>query len=269
VREAEARWGADRIGRVTITLPGDAASRVAVARGEPGRVSMSPQYLLFEGRSGKLLEVHDQVGGAAETRGVFYALHLGRFSDTVTRWLYFLVSLAGTAMVGTGLVLWVVARRQKLPDPQRPHLGIRLVERLNIAGIAGLSIAMTAFLWANRLLPSELGQRADWEIHVFFIAWLLALVHALVRQTKRGWIEQLWLAGVLLAMLPVLNAATTDRPLWRSLSDGDWMFIGTDLMCLALAALHAALAVRVARHQPRSRAKAGSFRSPAETAPQH
>ena len=95
------------------------------------------------------------VGAAAETRGVLYALHLGRFSDTVTRWLYFLVSLMGTAMVGTGLVMWTVKRRQKLADPERPHFGFRLVERLNIATIAGLSIAMTAFLWANRLLPTS------------------------------------------------------------------------------------------------------------------
>ena len=47
---------------MTITLPGDAASRVAVSRGEAARASMSPQYLLFEGSSGKLLETHDQVG---------------------------------------------------------------------------------------------------------------------------------------------------------------------------------------------------------------
>ena len=59
----------------------------------------------------------------------------------------------GTAMVGTGLVMWTVKRRQKLPDPERPYFGFRVVERLNIASIAGLSIAMTAFLWGNRLLP--------------------------------------------------------------------------------------------------------------------
>ena len=263
VRQAQARWGEHGIGRLTVALPGDAASRVAVARGEPGRVSMSPQYLLFEGPTGKLLEVHDHVGGAAETRGVLYALHLGRFSDTTTRWLYFLVSLAGTAMVGTGLVLWTVTRRSKLADPGRPHLGFRLVERLNIASIAGLSIAMTVFLWANRLLPASLAERANWEIHIFFIAWGLALLHAFLRPAKRAWIEQLWAAAGLLALVPVLDAATTDRPLWHSVADGDWIFIGMDLMCVALAVLHAALAIRVARHQPRARTKSKGYRAAA------
>ncbi|MBX3665000.1 MAG: PepSY domain-containing protein [Burkholderiales bacterium] len=250
VRQAQERWGADNVGRVTVAHPGDAVARVAVARGESGRVSMSPQYMLFEGNTGRLLEVRDSVGAAAETRGVLYALHLGRFSDTVTRWLYFIVSLAGTAMVGTGLVMWTVKRRQKLPDPARPYFGFRLVERLNIAGIAGLSIAMTGFLWANRLLPQSLAERGAWEIHTFFILWALALAHAILRPARAAWVEQLWAAAALLALLPFLNAMTTPRPVWRSLAEGDWVFAGVDLMCWTLAALHAALAVRARRHRP-------------------
>lgn len=249
VRQAQERWGHDNVGRVNVSHPGDAAARVVVTRGDPGRVSMSPQYMEFEGTTGKLLSVRDQVGGAAETRGVLYALHLGRFSDTVTRWLYFLVSFTGTAMVGTGLVMWTVKRRQKLPDPQRPYFGFRLVERLNIASIAGLSVAMTAFLWGNRLLPTTLAGRSNWEIDLFFMVWAATLLHALVRPAKAAWIEQLWAAAALLALLPVLNAVTTQRPLWHSLAQGDWIFAGIDLMCWVLAALHVVLALRTARHQ--------------------
>ncbi len=249
VRQAQERWGHDNIGRVNVSHAGDAAARVVVTRGDPGRVSMSPQYMEFEGTTGKLLSVRDQVGGAAETRGVLYALHLGRFSDTVTRWLYFFVSFTGTAMVGTGLVMWTVKRRQKLPDPQRPYFGFRVVERLNIASIAGLSIAMTAFMWGNRLLPTTLAGRSNWEIDLFFIVWALTLLHALLRPAKAAWIEQLWAAAALLALLPVLNAVTTQRPLWHSLVQGDWIFAGIDLMCWVLAALHVVLALRTARHQ--------------------
>lgn len=247
VRQAQERWGRENVGRVTAVHPGDAAARVAVTRAEAGRVSMSPQHLEFDGTTGKLLTVRDKVGAAAETRGVLYALHLGRFSDTTTRWLYFLVSFMGTAMVGTGLVMWTVKRRQKLKDPTRPYFGFRLVERMNVASIAGLSIAMTAFLWANRLLPHGVKDRADWEIHVFFIVWGLALLHALVRPVRSAWVEQLWLAAALLFFLPVLNALSTQRPFWRSLMEGDWIFAGMDLMCWALALLHATLAIRTAR----------------------
>ncbi|MGP9811837.1 PepSY-associated TM helix domain-containing protein [Rhodopseudomonas sp. NSM] len=247
VRQAQQRWGSDHVGRVNATHAGDAAARVAVTRGDVGRVSMSPQYMEFDGVTGKLLAVHDSFGAAAETRGVLYALHLGRFSDIETRWLYFIVSLMGTAMVGTGLVMWIVKRRARLPDPERPYFGFRLVERLNIASIAGLSIAMTAYLWGNRLLPHPLEARAQLEVHLFFAVWALTLLHALLRPAKAAWIEQLWAATALLALLPVLNALTTQRPLWRSLAEGDWVFAGVELMCWALAALHAVLAMRAAR----------------------
>lgn len=253
VRQAQARWGRDNISRVTITNAGDAAARVSVSRGDQGRASVSPQYMLFEGSTGRLLETKDHVGPAAETRGVMYALHLGRFGDGVTRWLYFIVSLAGTAMVGTGLVMWTVKRRQKLPDPDRPYFGFRVVERLNIAAIAGLSIAMAGMLWANRLLPTDLPDRAAWEIHTFFIVWGLMCVHAVLRPAKRAWLEQLWLATAALALLPLVNVFTTQRPLWRSLAEGDWVFAGVDGMLWALAALHAMLAIRTARHSAKVR----------------
>jgi len=257
VREAQARWGANDVGRVTITLPGDAAARVAVTRGETTRVSMSPQYLLFDGTTGKLLETHDSVGAAAETRGVMYALHLGRFSDLHLRWLYFLVSLGGTAMVGTGLVMWTVKRRTKLPDPTRPHFGFHIVERLNIAATAGLSIAMTAFLWGNRLLPAGIPGRSAAEVDLFYWVWAATLLYALVRPAKRAWVELLWIATALLALLPIANALTTSRGLWHSFGAGDWTFAGVDLMLWALAAMHAWLAVRTARHRPKTKPARG------------
>ncbi len=221
MREAQARWSCDNVGRVTITLPGDANARVTVSRGEASRMLMSPQYMLFDGATGKLIGVKDHVGGAAETRGVLYALHLGRFSDLQLRWLYFIVSLGGTAMVGSGFVMWTLKRRQKLPDPARPYFGFWLVERLNIANIAGLSVAMTGYLWANRLLPLALGSRADAEVNVFFAVWGATFLYAFARPAKRAWIELLWLAVALFALTPVLNALMTQRPLWPSIAQGD------------------------------------------------
>ncbi|KAF1049577.1 PepSY-associated TM helix domain-containing protein [Xylophilus sp.] len=253
VRQAQARWAGGSAGRVLVNNPGDAAARVMVVRGEEARVTTSPQFLVFEGATGRLLQAQDAVGAAAETRGVLYALHLGRFGDLPTRWLYFLTSLAGTAMVGTGLVMWTVKRRSRLPDPARPYFGFWLVERLNIAAIAGLSIGMAAMLWANRLLPLGLAQRAEWEIHAMFIAWGAALVWALARPARRAWVELLWAGAAAIGLLPLLNALTTERHLLASLRAGDGVFAGLELTLLALAALHAVLAVRVQRYQPKAR----------------
>jgi hypothetical protein len=95
----------------------------------------------------------------------------------------------------------------------------------------------------------EMAQRGAWEIHVFFIAWALTLLHALVRPAKQAWIEQLWCAAALLALLPLLSALLTERPLWQSIAKGDWIFAGLELSLWALALLHAALATRTAHHQ--------------------
>lgn len=253
VRQAEQRWGTGAVGSVQVQNPGDENARVAVVRAQSSRVSTTPNYLLFDGGGGQLLQIKEHSGVAADTQGVLYGLHLGRFADATLRWLYFVVSLAGTAMVGTGLVLWTVKRRTQLPDPQRPYFGFRLVERLNIATVAGLSVAMAAYLWANRLLPASMDGRAAWEVHVFFLAWAAMFVHATLRTPKRAWIEQFVLGALLLALLPALTATTTAHPLWRTLAAGDWAFAGTDLTLLALAVLQAVLAWRIWKHAPKAK----------------
>lgn len=262
VRRAEQRWGAGHIDRVQISNAGDANARVALSRLQTLQISTVPRYLLFDGATGALLGVHGSAGPAATTQGVFYGLHMGRFADTVLRWLYFLISLGGTAMVGTGLVLWTVKRRAQLPDPQRPHLGFRLVERLNITAIAGLSVAMAAFFWGNRLLPEGLAARGQAEINLFFLVWGATFLYALVRPAKRAWVELLWLATALLALLPVLSALVTTHPLWHSLAQGNWVFAGFDMTVLALALGHGMLAYRTARHRDTRHRDARAQRRP-------
>jgi|GEM_PF-3177508 hypothetical protein len=106
-------------------------------------------------------------------------------------------------------------------------------------------------LWANRLLPVAMADRANAEVYVFFAVWSATLLFAMTRSARRAWIELLWLAAGLLSLLPLLNAVTTQRPLWRSILEGDPVFAGFEQMLWAFAALHAVLALRVARHRPR------------------
>ncbi|NHF73471.1 PepSY-associated TM helix domain-containing protein [Paracoccus xiamenensis] len=261
VQQAEARWGRGSVRSVEITKSADNGARVAITQAQSRRVSTTPRYLVFDGVSGELVTAKEHSGPAAETQGVFYGLHMGRFADLMTRWLYFLSSLAGTTMIASGLVLWTVKRRTKLADPQRPYFGFRLVERLNIATIAGLPFAMAGMLWANRLLPLNVPGRAECEIHLFFILWALMLFHAALRPPKRAWVEQFLATAAALALLPALNLLTTTRGLPGSLTSGDFLFAGFDLALLALAATSLEIARRTARHQPRQakkRRRAGS-----------
>jgi uncharacterized iron-regulated membrane protein len=80
------------------------------------------------------------------------------------------------------------------------------VETLNVATIAGLPLAIAAYFWANRLLPTGMAGRADWEIHTLFAVWLAALFYALARPLARAWIELCGLASAAYLAVPLLNA---------------------------------------------------------------
>lgn len=254
VAEAMRHWNTSDIVRFTVQNPADANSVVQVTRGEAGRISMNPQTLVFRGTTGERLSETGADGPAAATRGVTYGLHIGRFAGPLMRALFFLSGLAGAAMVATGLILWAAKHRQKLGAAGKPGFGLRLVDTLNIATVAGLPVAMAGFFWANRVLPVEMALRSEWEIRIFFGLWLAALLHALIRPARRAWIELFAVAGALGLAIPLLNALTTHRHLGASLPAGDWAMAGMDLGLAGMGALAAAMAWKLARRREPVRA---------------
>ncbi|WP_458097565.1 PepSY-associated TM helix domain-containing protein [Roseomonas sp. WA12] len=248
--EATRLWGAPPE-RVTVTHPGDAAARIEISRGPKDRLSVERDVIAFSGTTGAVIGREGRDTAATATRGVMYGLHLGRFAGPALRAIFFLLALAGTAMVGTGLVLYAVKERQAAARAGRAGFGLRLVEVLNLATVAGLPVAMAGFLWLNRLLPVTTPDRGNAEVDGFFIIWALCLLHAVLRLgSRRGWVEQFALAGVLGLALPVLNALTTHSHLGITLPAGEWVLAGLDLTVAALGAALALAALYLARHQP-------------------
>ncbi|APX76587.1 Uncharacterized iron-regulated membrane protein [Achromobacter insolitus] len=247
VAQAQEHWQG-RVGRVTVNHPGDAGATVTLVRDAADGVSygrLAP-YMRFDGVTGGLQEGEDELSATVRTAGVITGLHLGLFAEPLLRWLYFLVSLAGTGMVGTGLVLWIAKRRQKARPGAREAFSLRLVDALNAGTVAGLFISVAAFFWANRLLPADMPGRQLWETRAFFAVWGLSLVYAFLFQ-HRKWRDLLAAAAATLALVPVVNALTTSRHLGVSLPAGDWVMAGFDLTCLAGALLLAWMARKAAR----------------------
>lgn len=253
-------WGGQRPGMIAITNPGDAT---AVADLYPADVPLGAQNrsLQLSAIDGHVIAQGPQPGAAVATQQVMVQLHMANFSGTILRWLYFLSGLGGTVMVGSGLVLWVVKRRARLPDPARPYLGFRIVERLNIGIIAGAPLGIAVYFLANRLLPLDMAHRADREIDALFIAWGAALVWAMGRPTRQAWVEVLGAVAITFALVPPVSALTTARGLLPSLIAGDTVFVAFDLAMLAVAALFAFATRRLAaRPSPPRRA---SLKAPA------
>jgi uncharacterized iron-regulated membrane protein len=241
VEQASRAWQGAAAGRLVVNLPGDANATVTITQQEGHGISYDLPSITFNGVTGALLTDPDkQSGGAVQTRGVMYGLHVGRFADPLVRALFFLSGLAGCAMVATGVIMWAVKERPKHAKKLghgKIGFGLRLVDGLNLGSIAGLMLAMAAFFWANRLLPGATTGRPDAEIAWFFTAWGVAFVAALVLPTRPMWKLQLALGGLGFALLPVLNAATGGAGLFASVGHGIWAIAGFDLVSLALGLL--------------------------------
>ncbi len=248
--DARARVQGAPIQSLSIRNPGDANARILLVA-ERGTPQAGTQQLLYDGVSGVLL----QPAGLArstprQVRDALTGLHKGLYAPYALRWLYFLAGLVGTAMVGTGLVLWAAKRRERLRAGQQ-HWGLFAVEHLNPGMILGPVIGVLAYLWANRLLAADYAARGLWEGHALFLAWGAALLWACLSPPRRGWVGLLWCASSLAVLLPVVNALTTDRHLGVTLPlpgrAGDWTLAGVDLAALALGVALACVARQAAR----------------------
>jgi hypothetical protein len=219
---------------MVVRYPNDAAATVTLFQNSRDRLNARGGSIVFSGVDGRRLSTSPPPGPAAETSGVMLGLHMGSFAGPVLRWTYFLLGLAGTAMVGTGLMLWTVKRKR---PGAAPFFGIRLAERLNVGAIACLPAGMAAFLLANRLLPATLPARGDIEVSIMFWVWFGLAALACVRPIRRAWTETLAIAAAAFLALPLVNALTTDRGFVRSFANGDWLFAAFDLAMLATGAL--------------------------------
>lgn len=246
VERAERTWGA-AAGSIRILNPGDRTAQIIVSSAPDADMSVRPRSITFDGVTGRQLGRHDPAGAATATESVMIGLHAGRFASVLLRFLYFASGIAGCVMVASGLILWTVKRRARLPNPDRPPFGFRLVEKLNIAAIAGLPFGIAVYFLANRLLPLDIASRSDREIDSMFIAWGAVAVWAMARPARPAWIEGLMATALAFAAVPVVNALTTDRSLVASLVGRDWVFAGFDLAMLAIAAGFGFAARKVAR----------------------
>lgn len=236
LQDAQARWGGAPVATLDVLHPGDANARVQVAGSFASGPVRTAGILVYDGVSGALLADRPAWRGApVASRDLFLGLHEGLFAPPVLRGLYVLSGLLGCVMIATGLRLWALRRTTGRHDGGA-------VERTNVAVLLGLPCAIAGYLWANRLLPLDLPQRAHWEMQALFLCWLALGVHAACTPPRRAWRLHATLAAVLFGALPLLNALTTQRHLGRSLPDGDAVMAGVDLGLLALGAGFALLA---------------------------
>jgi uncharacterized iron-regulated membrane protein len=249
IQRAETHLGAGATGYLWVTNPGDANAIVNVYKPWDKRVALIADHVTFDAVTGQLLDVRTKHHASYNAQWTLGGLHFAQFGGYPVRWLYFLAGLSSAAMIATGLVLFTVKRRQAhgatVPGPAARFY--RFVEGMNVATVAGLMVAVAAYVWSNRLIPTGMPERIRWEIGAFLAAWALTFVHGFARRPARAWTEQFALAAALCAGLPLLNALTTGDHLFKAFARGDGMAAGVELSALGLGLLLAWMAWRVAR----------------------
>ncbi|WP_050028871.1 PepSY-associated TM helix domain-containing protein [Verrucomicrobium sp. BvORR034] len=252
--EAQSSWTAGEgpgVRRLEVSSRNTPEASVAFSRFDTGGVGMQrPARLEFNGLTGEAVEQKTEPKGIVTAiHSVIYGLHLARFAGSGLRWGFFVMGLMGSVLVATGLVLWTLKRRNRHLSAGRVPFGHWLVERLNLATIAGLFIAIGALFWANRLLPASLVGRGDWEVDCFLYAWGAALLHVCVRPVMRAWREQLILVAFLFSGLPLLDAFTAGSYLRGSMQAGQWAHAAFDVAVLLLGLVAWMAAVRLTRQK--------------------
>ena len=247
IPQVDALWSKGMATSVEVHNPGDGNARAMFKPQETQSIAFPETAIVFDAVSGELVENYPgpDVYPAGKADQVLKGLHKGLFAGWFLRLLYLFMGVGGTAMVGTGLLLWANKRRNRLLAKNEPlHFGIWLVDRLNLGTVIGMPAAVAAYFWSNRLLPATLTTRAEWEVHTMYLTMAALFLYPVVRSIDKARVEMLGLCASAYLLLPVVNALTTTRHLGVSLPDGDWIMAGFDLTSLACGVIAAALALK-------------------------
>ncbi|WP_238946112.1 PepSY-associated TM helix domain-containing protein [Vandammella animalimorsus] len=268
--QAQSQWPERGVGRISIQAPYSPSATVELREGGGEHLSArnhNARSLRFDAHGTPLpVAAPAKPSWVRASYNILVAPHLGRFAEPAVRWLLFLSGLLGCAMVGSGMVLWVVKRLPQRAKQGHTPRGHRLVERLNVAAIAGLCVATASYFWLNRLLPASLADRALWEIRGFFLVWLLCALHPWLRSHGRAWQEQMSAAALLFALLPLLNPLTGGVAWPFALARQQWGVASVDAIALLMAAACGAVAWWLSRAKAQARPAKAAASSKVTTA---
>lgn len=256
VVEAKRRWAArglpGEVGYLYVNHVGDRNSYVTLYRAGSDRVTLVGQPIHFEGSTGRVLLEEPAPSAVAGVNDFLTGLHLQHFEHWLLRWFYVFGGLSGCLCIATGFIFFVEKRKRQ--HARAGTGGARWADAVAVATVTGMLVATLAILVANRLLPTEMAQRGDWEKASFWGAWVIAAAHALwrsapVREARLSpaWAEQCGAIAVLAFAAVALNWITTGDHLVKTLGERFWPVAGLDLALLVAGAIAATAAVALRR----------------------
>lgn len=146
------------------------------------------------------------------TRRWLSGLHCVDYGGPAIRVILAVLGLAACATILTGNWIWL-ARRRARGAGGRPHV----LARLTAGAGAGVFVAIGGLFVASRVLPLDAAGRGQTEPLIFAAVLAACVAWALVaRSTADTWWQQLGLAGLLFASVPVWAARIAPAGLFGS-----------------------------------------------------
>jgi uncharacterized iron-regulated membrane protein len=259
VVEAKRRWAArgmpGEVGYLSVNHVGDANGYVSVYRAGSDRVTLVGQAVHFAAPTGRVIYEEPPPSVVLGINDFLTGLHLQHFEHWLLRWLYVFGGFSGCVCIATGLVFFVAKRKQK--HAMQGISGARWVNAFAVATVTGTLLSTLTMLIANRVLPEALADRGTWQERIFWAAWALAWLHAVVRTAPvlRGsvapaWREQCYAIATFALIAVLSNWVTTGDHLVRTLSRMYWPVAGFDLALLAVSGVALLAAQRLMRREP-------------------
>ena len=193
---------------------GDANSTVTV-RGTAESGTLSPfASVTLQASTGELLHTHDPA--RASMGSTFYSglvsLHYASFGGYLTRWLYFVLGLAGAFLFYSGNLLWIESRRKRR-SPEQTR-GALFLARLNSGVCIGCMAGVSAAFLASRGF-SAMAQRAQLTEYAYFAVFFFSIAWCYLRPVATGARDLLYLAALLslgIAIADIIQVGLSPRP---------------------------------------------------------
>jgi uncharacterized iron-regulated membrane protein len=223
-----------------------------IAGVDPRYGARAPTYGLGEvdTRTGAIVQA-DYLPGKQDawfaTVTAFFTLHFGSFGGAPVRWSYFFLGLAGAFLFYTGNLLWIESRRRKerkagaVEQTRATRILGALTVGVPLGCVAGVSLTVAAAKW----LPAGASDLAAWHSRIYYLAFVTAIVWALVRGAARAGAPLLWAAAAATAAIPLSSVFSPQLHLGWSHADASR---SVDIVA-GLAALSLIVAARATRRR--------------------
>jgi uncharacterized iron-regulated membrane protein len=182
--------------------------------------------------------IGSQTAGARDANhaigSAIYGLHFGTYGGQALRWIYFMLGLGGAAMVVTGNLMWLEARRKR--DAAMQPRAARNVARATVGVCVGTCVGIAA-AFIGALCWPEVGAGRS-----FGVALAVCVGYCALRTPIIAARDLLVVVAVASASVPIADGLLTNDGLVASIARHDWALAGIDIAALVAASLFACFA---------------------------